>query len=69
MRTTPFPYRAAWIHASPFKTKQRVIAAEQRYKKGESIGFTALASLRSMGRIPRTNGYYVVGEKYQNIKF
>jgi hypothetical protein len=67
MRTTPFPYRAAWIRASPFKTKDRVAIAEEKYKKGVPIGFTALASLRSMGRVPRTNGYYIVGDKYKNL--
>ena len=67
MRTTPFPYRKEWIRASPFKTKERVIQAENKYKKGISIGFTALASLRSMGRIPRTNGMYLVGDKYKNL--
>jgi hypothetical protein len=41
----------------------------RRWKKGESIGFTAIASLKSKGLIPRTSkalrGKYVVGKKYQ----
>ena len=32
--------------------------------KGKSIGFTRKASLKSMGLIPRSNGCYVLGNKY-----
>lgn len=41
----------------------------KRYKKGESIGFTATASLKAKGLIPRTSrklrGKKVVGPKYK----
>lgn len=41
----------------------------RRYKKGESIGFTATASLKAKGLIPRTSrkfrGKKVVGPKYK----
>jgi hypothetical protein len=41
----------------------------KRYKKGESIGFTATASLKAKGLIPRTSrkfrGKKVIGSKYK----
>ena len=35
-----------------------------RYKKGISIGFTGISSLKSKGMIPRSSGKYVIGSKY-----
>jgi hypothetical protein len=43
----------------------RVKKAERNYKRGKSIGFTARSSLKSMGRIPRASGCYVLGDKYK----
>jgi hypothetical protein len=41
----------------------------RRYKKGKSIGFTATASLKAKGLIPRTSrklrGKKVLGPKYK----
>jgi len=41
----------------------------RRYKRGESIGFTATASLKAKGLIPRTSrkfrGKKVLGPKYK----
>jgi hypothetical protein len=41
----------------------------RRLKKGESIGFTATASLKAKGLIPRTSkkfrGKKVLGQKYR----
>jgi hypothetical protein len=41
----------------------------KRFKKGESIGFTATASLKAKGLIPRTSrkfrGKKVLGPKYK----
>jgi len=67
MATRPFPLRESWIRASPFRNRASVMASEKKYKNGELIGFTALASLRSMGRIPRSDGSYRVGTKYRSI--
>ena len=40
----------------------------RRYKRGESIGFTARSSLRAKGLLPRVSskykGMYVLGPKY-----
>lgn len=40
----------------------------RRYKRGNSIGFTAKASLKAKGLLPRTSGeyrgVYVLGPKY-----
>ena len=42
----------------------------RRWKRGESIGFTATASLKAKGLIPRTSkknrGKYIVSKKYMN---
>jgi len=42
-----------------FKTLEKVLEAEKKFKQGKSIGFTQLASLKSMGRIPRSSGQYM----------
>ena len=68
MSSRPFPLNDVWIEASPFKSREKVIDTEKRYKRGEKIGFTALASLRSMGRLPRTDGTYKIGDKYKALK-
>lgn len=36
----------------------------RKYKAGKSIGFTARASLKAKGLIPRSSGKYVLGPKY-----
>ena len=36
----------------------------RKYKQGKSIGFTARASLKAKGLIPRSNGTYKVSAKY-----
>ena len=36
----------------------------RKYKAGKSIGFTARASLKAKGLLPRSNGKYVLGPKY-----
>jgi hypothetical protein len=36
----------------------------RRYKRGESIGFTGVASLKAKGMLARSNGSYKLGPKY-----
>jgi hypothetical protein len=36
----------------------------RKTKAGKSIGFTAKASLKAKGMLPRSNGRYVLGPKY-----
>lgn len=36
----------------------------RRFRAGKSIGFTAKASLKAKGLLPRSNGRYVLGPKY-----
>ncbi len=36
----------------------------RKYKTGKRIGFTAKASLKAKGMLPRSNGRYVLGPKY-----
>jgi hypothetical protein len=35
------------------------------FKKGKSIGFTYVSSLKAMGLIPRANGKYEISAKYK----
>ena len=56
-RKRPYPWSVEALKRSPFKTRKRV---HQR-------GFTARSSLKSMGRLPRSNGCYIIGDKYRNL--
>ena len=70
---TPFDVSANRVRLSPFARKkgrttaeamQLVQRATQRWHAGESVGFTYVSSLKSMGLIPRTDGRYRLGPKY-----
>lgn len=63
-RKAPYPWKDSFAKKSPFRTLKNAKAAERRFKSGKSIGFTATASLKSQGRMPRANGCYVLGSKY-----
>jgi len=63
----PIPLSIKAVAISPFQTMTRAKAAEAAFKKGNSIGFTATSSLKSMGRIPRASGLYEIGSKYQPL--
>jgi hypothetical protein len=56
-RKRPYPWSNAALARSPFKTRKGV----------HTRGFTARSSLKSMGRLPRSNGCYVLGDKYTNF--
>jgi hypothetical protein len=53
------------VGKSPFKTLKKAKAAEKAYYSGKSVGFTAKSSLKSMGRVKRSSGCYVLGPKYR----
>jgi hypothetical protein len=36
----------------------------RKYRAGKKIGFTAKASLKAKGLLPRSDGRYVLGPKY-----
>ena len=40
----------------------------RKYRAGKSIGFTAKASLKAKGLIPRSNGTYRLGKKYAKTR-
>ena len=63
MHGSPLPLKKV-----PFAPLKRAKEAETKYKAGQSIGFTAISSLKSLGRIPRSNGCYVLGTKYSALK-
>lgn len=62
---TPFSIQEKNVKKSPFKTIAKCKETLQKWKQGENIGFTYIASLKSMGLIPRSNGYYMLGSKYE----
>lgn len=51
-----------------YKPTQKDLEYLRKWKRGESIGFTMIASLKAKGLIPRTSknlaGKKVVGSKY-----
>lgn len=63
---TPFSIQENNVKKSPFKTIEKCKEILQKWKRGENIGFTYIASLKSMGLIPRSDGYYMLGIKYQS---
>ena len=53
------------VARSPFRTLERAKKAERDFWAKKPIGFTARSSLKSMGRIPRASGNYILGKKYK----
>ena len=52
-----------------YKATKKNLNTLRRWRRGESIGFTATSSLKAKGLIPRTSaalkGKYVVSQKYR----
>ena len=52
-----------------YRATKKNLETLRRYKRGESIGFTATSSLKAKGLLPRTSaalkGKYVVSPKYR----
>ena len=76
-KATPFAVSAARVAISPFargrdrsadEARQLVERTLRRWKLGESVGFTYVASLKSMGLIQRANGRYRLGAKYCGVQ-
>ena len=53
----------SWMQGG-YKATRRNRQLLRKYKQGKSIGFTAKASLKAKGLIPRSNGQYKLGPKY-----
>jgi len=64
-RKRPFAWDKDRIAKSPFKSKAAAQRAETLHKMGEGIGSTQTASLKAMGRLPRSHGGYELGKKYR----
>jgi hypothetical protein len=62
-RKVPFALDKKKIAKSPMKTLKKVLEVEKKFRKG----FTQVASLKSMGRLPRSNGCYTLGNKYSRL--
>jgi len=65
MSDRPYPLTKDRIEKSPFRTIDNAKKYLNLHKNGHSIGFTMVASLKSLGLIPRSNGKYLLGPKYQ----
>jgi hypothetical protein len=56
------------MHKGCYKPTKKDIEYLRKWKRGESIGFTMIASLKAKGLIPRTSknlaGKKVIGSKY-----
>lgn len=72
-QATPFAIVDARVARSPFARKRGRTLQEatalvrrtvRRVRAGESVGFSALMSLKSMGLIARADGAYELGPKY-----
>lgn len=62
----PYQIQENRIRKSPFRNAREVMDAIDNHKRGVPIGFTRTASLKSMGLIPRSDGTYKLGSKYQS---
>ena len=51
-------------HRGGYRATRRNRNLLKKYKSGRSIGFTARASLKAKGLLPRSNGRYLLGPKY-----
>jgi len=67
MSNKPFPLDEKRISNSPMKTIKKVKEILKKYYNNEKIGFTYISSLKSLGLIPRSDGFYKLGEKYLKI--
>ena len=65
---SPFHISSTFVSNSRFKNVKDVQDSLKKYHNGESIGFSKTASLKSMGLLPRSNGKFVLGKKYLDIK-
>jgi hypothetical protein len=65
MSKRPYGLSPERIRKSPFKSPLKAKQALNDYKKGKSIGFTYVSSLKAMGLLPRTNGKFIISKKYQ----
>jgi hypothetical protein len=63
-RRKKYGWSRKFVSKSPFRTMKRAKQAERSFRQGRSVGFTARASLKSMGRVPRSSGCYILGDKY-----
>jgi len=64
MKTTPYRLTKANAEKSPMKTIENVKKMLEQYHQNKPIGFSRQSSLKSMGLLPRKNGYYILGKKY-----
>ena len=66
IKTTPYSIQKKRVELSPFRSVDHVKEVIQKYDNGINIGFTYTSSLKSMGLIPRSDGTYKLGAKYQH---
>jgi len=64
-KTSPYEWKTRSVMRSPFHTLEYAKKTLKNYKAGKPIGFTAHSSLKSMGKLPRSSGCYILGMKYR----
>jgi hypothetical protein len=67
VRTKPYPVSEKFATHSKLQTVTKVRFYLKKYKEKAPVGFSIIASLKSMGLIPRSDGTYRLGDKYQNL--
>lgn len=65
MNKLPFPITESRAKKSPLKNIKKVEEILNDYNNGIDIGFSRISTLKSMGLIPRNNGFYELGQKYK----
>jgi hypothetical protein len=61
----PYSWQTRRVKKSPFHTLNSAKKAEASFKQNKAVGFTAKSSLKSMGRIARSSGCFILGPKYR----
>ncbi len=55
-----------WNKTCKYKATKEDIYYLQKHKRGKSIGFTKISSLKAKGLIPRSSGKKIISAKYCN---
>ncbi len=63
-RKQKYGWNTRRVARSPFRNLARARSVERNFHAGRSVGFTARSSLKSQGRVPRSDGCYELGKKY-----
>lgn len=71
-----YSWNIRFLRHSPFAKGNRTDAEilrlaksiQRKYQQGVTVPFSYVSSLKSMGRIPRSDGTYTLGDKYRKLQ-